>query len=105
LSLVKELGITDIVFPTAWFSELPFLTGKFWVVISVFRTSVCHWQIQPNSLCPTKYNWQLDSVYPINILLVSIVNQNQNIYILMSFKITTTPKSLIISQFLWLSIL
>jgi predicted amidohydrolase len=29
LSLVKELGITDIVFPTAWFSELPFLTGKF----------------------------------------------------------------------------
>jgi pantetheine hydrolase len=26
--LVKELNVTDIAFPTAWFSELPFLTGK-----------------------------------------------------------------------------
>jgi Predicted amidohydrolase len=28
IELVKERGVTDIVFPTAWFSELPFLAGK-----------------------------------------------------------------------------
>jgi predicted amidohydrolase len=28
VELVKEWGVTDIVFPTAWFSELPFLTGE-----------------------------------------------------------------------------
>jgi len=28
IQLVKEWRVTDIVFPTAWFSELPFLTGK-----------------------------------------------------------------------------
>lgn len=28
LKLVKELNITDIIYPTYWFSELPFLTGK-----------------------------------------------------------------------------
>jgi len=28
VQLVKEWGVTDIIFPTAWFSELPFLTGK-----------------------------------------------------------------------------
>ena len=28
IKLVKELGITDIAFPVAWFSELPFLTGE-----------------------------------------------------------------------------
>lgn len=27
ISLVKDHGVTDIVFPTAWFSELPFLTA------------------------------------------------------------------------------
>jgi len=27
VQLVKEWGVTDIVFPTAWFSELPFLTA------------------------------------------------------------------------------
>ena len=28
VQLVQELGVKDIVFPVAWFSELPFLTGK-----------------------------------------------------------------------------
>jgi predicted amidohydrolase len=28
VQLVKEWEVTDIVYPTAWFSELPFLTGK-----------------------------------------------------------------------------
>jgi len=28
VQLVKEWRVTDILFPTAWFSELPFLTGK-----------------------------------------------------------------------------
>jgi len=28
IRLVKEFNVTDIAFPTAWFSELPFLTGK-----------------------------------------------------------------------------
>jgi len=28
VQLVKEWGVKDIVFPTAWFSELPFLAGK-----------------------------------------------------------------------------
>ena len=28
VTLVKNMGVTDIVFPTAWFSELPFLSGK-----------------------------------------------------------------------------
>lgn len=28
IELVVKHGVTDIVFPTAWFSELPFLTGK-----------------------------------------------------------------------------
>jgi predicted amidohydrolase len=28
IQLVKEWGVTDILFPTAWFSELPFLRGK-----------------------------------------------------------------------------
>jgi predicted amidohydrolase len=27
VQLVKEWGVTDIVFPSAWFSELPFLSG------------------------------------------------------------------------------
>jgi len=27
VQLVKEWGVTDIIFPTAWFSELPFLTA------------------------------------------------------------------------------
>ncbi|PSN42774.1 Vanin-like protein 1 [Blattella germanica] len=27
VTLVKDMGITDIIFPTAWFSELPFLTA------------------------------------------------------------------------------
>jgi predicted amidohydrolase len=27
IQLVQESGVTDIAFPTAWFSELPFLTG------------------------------------------------------------------------------
>ena len=31
VKLVKEWGVTDIIFPTAWFSELPFFTGKFGV--------------------------------------------------------------------------
>jgi predicted amidohydrolase len=29
VSLVKVLGVRDIIFPTAWFSELPFLSGKY----------------------------------------------------------------------------
>jgi hypothetical protein len=33
VSLVKVLGVTDIVFPTAWFSELPFHSGKSWVTV------------------------------------------------------------------------
>jgi predicted amidohydrolase len=28
ISLAKILGVRDFVFPTAWYSELPFLTGK-----------------------------------------------------------------------------
>jgi predicted amidohydrolase len=28
IQLVQEMGVKDIVFPVAWFSELPFLTGK-----------------------------------------------------------------------------
>lgn len=28
LYLTRIYGITDFVFPTAWFSEVPFLTGK-----------------------------------------------------------------------------
>jgi hypothetical protein len=28
LQLVQELDVKDIVFPVAWFSELPFLTGE-----------------------------------------------------------------------------
>ena len=28
VQLVKEWGVTDIVFPTAWFSALSFLSGK-----------------------------------------------------------------------------
>jgi predicted amidohydrolase len=28
VQLVQELNITDLVFPVAWFSELPFLTGE-----------------------------------------------------------------------------
>lgn len=28
LKLTRFYNITDIVFPTAWFSETPFLTGK-----------------------------------------------------------------------------
>jgi predicted amidohydrolase len=31
VSLVKVHGVTGIVFPTAWFSELPFLTGKLYL--------------------------------------------------------------------------
>jgi predicted amidohydrolase len=29
LKLVREMNVTDIIFPTMWFSELPFLTGKY----------------------------------------------------------------------------
>lgn len=28
LELILEMNVTDIAFPTAWFSELPLLTGK-----------------------------------------------------------------------------
>lgn len=28
--LAKEYNITHFIFPTAWFSEMPFLTGKFY---------------------------------------------------------------------------
>jgi hypothetical protein len=35
VKLVKEWGVTDIVFPTAWFSELPFLSGKCDVIFNV----------------------------------------------------------------------
>lgn len=28
LQLTRHHNITDIVFPTAWFSEVPFLTGE-----------------------------------------------------------------------------
>jgi hypothetical protein len=28
VTLVKFYGVTDIIFPTAWIQELPFLTGK-----------------------------------------------------------------------------
>lgn len=28
VSLAKVVGVRDVVFPTAWYSELPFLTGK-----------------------------------------------------------------------------
>lgn len=27
--LLRHLNVTDVVYPTYWFSELPFLTGKF----------------------------------------------------------------------------
>jgi predicted amidohydrolase len=33
ISLVRVLGVTDIVYPTAWFSELPFHSGKLWVSV------------------------------------------------------------------------
>lgn len=29
MTLVNTYGVTDIIFPTAWFSEAPFLTGNF----------------------------------------------------------------------------
>lgn len=28
VTLVKQYQVTDIIFPTAWIQELPFLTGK-----------------------------------------------------------------------------
>lgn len=28
IDLVRKYGVKDFVYPTAWFSELPFITGK-----------------------------------------------------------------------------